>query len=121
MADAPKTILLVEDEPAIRQLLAVALERAGYRVLEARHGREALSIFEQEGDIINLLLTDIRMPYVGGQELIARLRAQRPSLKVLTISGYSQNAPADPNVMFIAKPFPREVLLKAVRDVLDNE
>ncbi len=96
--------------------MAAALERAGYRVVEARHGREALERFD---DSIDLLLADMRLPSVGGHELIARLREQRPSLKVLTISGYPLNAP--PDVPFLAKPFRREALLKAVRDVLDGD
>ena len=111
-----ETILLVEDEPAIRRLIGDALERAGYRVVEARHGREALERFD---DSIDLLLADMRLPHVSGHELIVRLREQRPTLKVLTISGYPLNAP--PDVPFLAKPFPREVLLKAVRDVLDHD
>ncbi len=111
-----ETILLVEDEPAIRRLIAGALERAGYCVLEARHGREALERFD---DSIDLLLADMRLPHIGGHELIVRLREQRPTLKVLTISGYPLNAP--PDLPFLAKPFQREELLKAVRDVLDSD
>ena len=68
-------ILLVEDEPAVRQLFLLALTRAGYRVYEARNGQEALKMFDQHGDSIDLLLTDLRMPYMGGAELAQHLRA----------------------------------------------
>ncbi len=112
-----KTILLVEDEPTIRQLLATALERSGYRVLQARTGREALEVFD---DTVDLLLTDMRLPHVGGAELIQQLRAQRPTLKILSISGFALNAPPR-DVPFLAKPFTRDVLLNAVRATLGDE
>ena len=75
--DTRETILLVEDEPAVRQLFAQALTRAGYRVYEARNGQEALKVFDQHGDSIDLLLTDMRMPFMGGAELAHQLRARR--------------------------------------------
>jgi CheY-like chemotaxis protein len=115
-AIGPETILLVEDEPAIRRLMAVALERAGYRVIQAGDGREALALFDET---VNLLLADMRLPHVSGPELIERLRDQQPSLKVLTISGYPLNAP--PNVKFLAKPFRRADLLRAIREVLERD
>ena len=71
---AQETILLVEDEPAVRQLFATALSRAGYNVFEARNGEEAMKVFEQHSDAIDLLLTDMRMPYMGGAELAKQLR-----------------------------------------------
>ena len=108
------TILLVEDEPAIRQLVAVALTRAGYRVIEARNGREAVRLFDET---VDLLLTDMRMPYVGGQQLIAELRQKRRTLKVMSFSGYPRYAPDDPDITFIEKPFSQSKLLAAVRDV----
>src|SRR3954468_2690011 len=70
-----ETILLVEDEPAVRQLFAAALKRAGYSVYEARNGQEAMKVFDQHGESIDLLLTDMRMPYMGGAELAHQLRA----------------------------------------------
>ena len=113
-----ETILLVEDEPAVRQLFAVALERAGYRVLEARNGQEALKLFDQHGGVIDLLLTDMRMPYMGGAELAQHLCARRQGLKLICISGY----PGENQVKydFLAKPFSRDELLKKVREVLDK-
>src|SRR5689334_1575380 len=83
-----ETILLVEDEPAVRQLFAQALMRAGYRVFEARNGQEAMKVFDQYGDTIDLLLTDVRMPYMGGTELVKHLRARRNTLKLICVSGY---------------------------------
>ena len=118
---ARETILLVEDEPPVRQLFATALARAGYRVLEARNGQEALATFAQHGGDIHLLLTDMRMPYMGGAELARQLHAKNPDLRLLCISGYpgadSDNVGAD----FLAKPFSRDDLLAKVREVLDRK
>lgn len=115
-----ETILLVEDEPAVRQLFAAALSRAGYSVHEARNGQEAMKIFDQHGDSIDLLLTDMRMPYMGGAELAQHLRARRRTLKLLCISGYPGNLDGELAADFLAKPFSREELLKKVREVLDK-
>src|SRR4029079_13394611 len=115
-----ETILLVEDEPAVRQLFAQALTRAGYTVHEARNGQEALKVFDQHGESINLLLTDMKMPYMGGAELAHHLRARRRTLKLLCISGYPGNLDADLAVDFLAKPFSRDQLLRKVREVLDK-
>lgn len=115
-----ETILLVEDEPAVRQLFAQALARAGYSVYEARNGQEAMKLFDQHADSIDLLLTDMRMPYMGGAELAQHLRARRQSLKLLCISGYPGAGEEDFNVDFLAKPFSRDDLLTKVREVLDR-
>jgi CheY-like chemotaxis protein len=115
-----ETILLVEDEPAVRQLFAAALKRAGYSVHEARNGQEAIKVFDQHGDTIDLLLTDMRMPYMGGAELAHQLRARRRTLKLLCISGYPGNLDAELAIDFLAKPFSRDDLLKKVREVLDK-
>lgn len=115
-----ESILLVEDEPAVRQLFAQALTRAGYTVYEARNGQEALKLFDQYGDSIDLLLTDMRMPYMGGGELAHQLRARRVSLKLLCISGYPGSVDGDLVGDFLAKPFSREDLLNKVREVLDR-
>ncbi len=114
------TILLVEDEPAVRQLFAQALSRAGYQVYEARNGEEAMKVFDQHGDSIDLLLTDMRMPYMGGAELAQHLRARRESLKLLCISGYPGTLSGDLPGDFLAKPFSRDDLLNKVREVLDR-
>ena len=115
-----ETILLVEDEPAVRQLFAQALSRAGYGVYEARNGREAMKIFDQHGETIDMLLTDMRMPYMGGAELAHHLRGRRRNLKLLCISGYPGTLDAELAIDFLAKPFSRDDLLKKVREVLDK-
>jgi two-component system cell cycle sensor histidine kinase/response regulator CckA len=115
-----ETILLVEDEPAVRQLFAQALTRAGYRVFEAHNGRAALDIFDQHGDSIDLLLTDVRMPYMGGVELAKHLRSRRVGLKLIWVSGYIGSTDTDIAGDFLAKPFSRDDLLKKVREVLDR-
>jgi len=113
-----ETILLVEDEPAVRQLFATALVRAGYRIVEARNGQEAMKMFDQHGDAIDLLLTDMRMPYMGGAELAQHLRGRRKTLKLICISGYPTATDPALQADFLAKPFSREELLSKVREVL---
>ena len=115
-----ETILLVEDEPAVRQLFAQALVRAGYRVHEARNGQEALKVFDQHGDSVDLLLTDMRMPFMGGAELASQLRARRGTLKLLCISGYAGGNELEFSGDFLAKPFSRDQLLAKVREILDR-
>src|SRR3954467_10387217 len=114
-----ETILLVEDEPAVRQLFAQALGRAGYRVFEARNGQEAVKVFDKHGPDIDLLLTDMRMPYMGGAELAQKLRERSQTLKLLCVSGYPGGAALDLTADFLAKPFSRDDLLAKVREVLD--
>ena len=109
-----------DDEPAVRQLFAQALNRAGYSVYEARNGQEAIKVFDQHGGSIDMLLTDMRMPYMGGAELAHHLRGRRRSLKLLCISGYPGNLDAELAIDFLAKPFSRDDLLKKVREVLDK-
>ncbi|HTE45032.1 MAG TPA: response regulator [Gemmatimonadaceae bacterium] len=86
------TILLVEDEPSVRATLRAALTRRGYIVLEAQHGRDALLVWESYREQIDLVLTDLRMPEMGGRALAAALRAERPHLPLLFMSGYDDNA-----------------------------
>jgi len=118
--EVKETILLVEDEPAVRGLFAQALMRAGYRVLEARNGQEAMKVFDQHGDTIDLLLTDMRMPYMGGAELAQHLRSRRNTLKLICVSGYPAGTDSDVTTDFLAKPFSRDDLLSKVREVLDR-
>lgn len=113
-----ETLLVVEDEPAILGLMTSVLRRAGYRVLEARNGQEALDAFDAS---VDLLLADMRLPYVSGRDLIHLLRQRRLTLKILCISGYPLNAPLNPDIAFLAKPFSRDELLKKVRAVLDGD
>jgi CheY-like chemotaxis protein len=115
-----ETILLVEDEPAVRGLFAQALRQCGYTVFEARNGAEALEVFDGISGKIDLLLTDMRMPFLGGSELAGKLLARRPDLKLLYISGYAAKVELGPNAALLQKPFVRADLLRAVRSVLDR-
>jgi CheY-like chemotaxis protein len=99
--------------------MAHALTAAGYRVLEASNGHAALGIFLEQAGAIDLAVIDMRLPLIGGQELIDRLRQQRPALNVVAISGDPSHAPPYPSA-FLSKPFLREDLLKTVREVLDG-
>ena len=116
-----ETILLVEDEPAVRRLFVRALAREGYRIHEARDGQEAVELFRRHGPSIDLLVTDLRMPQMGGVELARRLRAERPEMKLLCVSGYAghDDVPVI-DAEFLAKPFSRDALLAKVREILDR-
>jgi len=119
-----ETVLLVEDEPAIRSLLAGALRQVGYHVLEAKHGVEALLIGSQHDGSVELLLTDVVMPQMNGRELAEQLATVRPGLKVLYMSAYTDDAVILRGVVqsgaaFLQKPFSMEALARRVREVLD--
>ncbi|MCU0680836.1 MAG: ATP-binding protein [Polyangiaceae bacterium] len=121
-----ETILLVEDENQVRQVARGILQRQGYRVLEAENAGEALLLCEQHAGPIDLLLSDVVMPLVSGPELARRLGRSRPGLKILCMSGYTDEAvirhgALDPGIAFIQKPFTPESLARRVRDVLDAE
>jgi two-component system, cell cycle sensor histidine kinase and response regulator CckA len=119
-----ETILLVEDEPVLRELAKVILHDYDYRVLEASTGHEALKIFEENNGNIDLLLTDMVMPEgMTGKELAQELKTRKPDLKVIYTSGYSSEVMGeDPelrDVKFLQKPYPPPQLAKAVRECLD--
>ncbi len=119
-----ETILVAEDEEMLRHLAEKLLVQQGYRVLTARDGREALRIIEERGATIDLLLTDIVMPYVSGPSLAEQARDKFPNLRVLYMSGYAQDALAgasdvQPGRNFIQKPFKPAALNALVREVLD--
>jgi CheY-like chemotaxis protein len=119
-----ESILLVEDEPQVRALAARILHRNGYHVWEAANPGEALLIAEQNGAQLQLLLTDVVMPLMSGRKLAERLTATLPHLKVLYMSGYTDDAIIrhgilEPGVAFIQKPLtPNELLIK-LRGLLD--
>jgi signal transduction histidine kinase/CheY-like chemotaxis protein len=119
-----ETILLVEDEDTVRDLTRDILEAHGYTVLEARHGAEALRISEQHAGTIDLMLTDVVMPEMGGREVAERLTVLRPATKVLFMSGYTDSAIVhhgllDAGTAFLQKPFSATVLVRKVREILD--
>jgi PAS domain S-box-containing protein len=119
-----ETLLLVEDEAAVRLSVRRLLEWHGYTVLEARNGAEALKVYESHESTIDLVLTDVVMPEMGGHELVERLRAVQPDLRVLFMSGYAERAftgnggiPA--RTGYLEKPFTVETLMRRLREVLD--
>ncbi len=119
-----ETILLVEDELGVRQLVCEMLLRLGYQILQASGGAEALRLFEQHQGSIDLLITDVIMPQMSGRELAQRLKAVQSSLKVLYISGYTDDMLAhhgvlESNVFLLQKPFAPDELAKKLREVLD--
>ena len=120
-----ETILLVEDEEVVRGLARRILEQAGYSVVEAGKADEALRFYEEHVGEIDLLLTDVVMPGMSGKELADQLKSQCPELKMLFMSGYTDEAIVhhgilDSSVEFIQKPFTPAGLIKRVRDVLDS-
>jgi two-component system cell cycle sensor histidine kinase/response regulator CckA len=120
-----ETVLLVEDEEVVRGLARQILEEAGYRVLVAPQGEEAIRLCIEHAKEIHLLLTDVVMPGAGGKEVADRLASLRPGIKVLFMSGYTDEAIVhhgvlDPNVKFIQKPFSPAALARKVREVLDS-
>jgi two-component system cell cycle sensor histidine kinase/response regulator CckA len=120
-----ETLLLVEDEAAVRSSARRLLERHGYTVIEARHGADALRIIEAGDQAVDLVITDVVMPEMGGRELVERLRTRHPGVKVLFMSGYSERAVASDGVMppgtgFVEKPFTIEQLTRRTRELLDG-
>jgi CheY-like chemotaxis protein len=119
-----ETILLVEDEQAVRELARSILELHGYRVLEAPHGGEALLLCERHPGHVDLMLTDVRMPHLSGRELYERLARVRPDLKVLYMSGHTDQildpGGLEPGTAFLPKPFKPTALLAKVREALDG-
>ena len=118
-----ETILLVEDEPMVRELFRDVLEAAGYRVLEAKNGVEALELAARSGRPIDLLVTDVVMPGMGGGELVRRMAEVRPETKVLYVSGYTDDVLVrrgviDSGASFLQKPFMPDELSRVVREIL---
>lgn len=125
VATGTETILLVEDADIVRKLATEVLESSGYRVLQAKSGEDALLLCEQEETRIHLLLTDVVMAKMSGKELADRLAPLRPEMKVLFMSGYTDDSIVhhgvlDPRVSFIEKPFTPGGLTQKIREVLDG-
>ena len=120
-----ETLLIVENEPAIRNLLQVALRRNGYTVLAAESGREALELVRNHADAIHLLITDVVMPDMDGPELVRQLSTIRPDTRTLFMSGYMDDTLGERGILstnanFIQKPFSPRTIAQKVRDILDG-
>jgi len=120
-----ETILVAEDEEFVRNFVKDILQKYGYRVLEAQHGSEALRVGLEYSGPIHLLLTDVVMPRMSGQQLAKQMATLRPVAKVLYMSGYTESAIVhhgvlDSHAEFVQKPFTGETLARRVREVLDN-
>jgi len=121
-----ETVLLVEDDSSLRALAARVLRYQGYKVLEATNGHEAIGVArENTQERIHLLLTDVVMPYMGGRELVKRMKTLHSEIRVLFISGYTDHAITyhaglKPGTPFLQKPFSPTALAKKVREVLDQ-
>ena len=128
-SDGPRrgseTVLLAEDEKFVRQVFRKALCQEGYTVLEAADGTEALNLAEEHAGSIHLLVTDVSMPRMNGVELARQLLLQRPQVKVVFMSGYSDDGTLREEMsklgtLFLQKPFTPMILLSEVRQVLDG-
>ena len=122
-AHGRETVLVAEDEGAVRESVRRILERAGYAVIEARHGADALLLWRERKDEIALVLTDLVMPEMRGSELAARIREASPDTKVIYMSGYaseSARATVKPGDVLVEKPFEADALLRVVREALDG-
>jgi CheY-like chemotaxis protein len=128
LANAPRgteTVLVVEDQDGIRDIVRESLRRNGYKVLIAEDGNEALQMAGAYPDPIHLLVTDLVMPNIGGRELAERLTPMRPGMKVLFMSGYSEHSALDIDAgsqaaTILQKPFSLDALARNVRRVLDE-
>jgi signal transduction histidine kinase len=120
-----ETILIVEDEPAVRRMASRALKSQGYAILEAANGAEALDLLSRATEAVDLVLSDVVMPLLNGRELSERLAVERPEIRVLFMSGYTDDdivrrGLLRPGVPFLQKPFVAADLSRKVRDVLDG-
>jgi CheY-like chemotaxis protein len=120
-----ETILVAEDQPEVRSIMRAILSRHGYKVLIVPDGETALQALGDQGDAIDLLLTDVVMPTMGGAELVRRIAGIAPRVKVLYASGYTEDGVVrqgvvDRGIFFLQKPFSSTALLTKVREVLDS-
>jgi len=124
-AGGNETVLLVEDEPVVRELAVATLREKGYTVVEAGNGEEGLRLAQQHDGKIDLVLTDVVMPVMGGKEMADALRTSHPDTKVLFTSGYTEDALGHhgvlrPGILFLPKPYLTATLARKVREVLDE-
>jgi two-component system, cell cycle sensor histidine kinase and response regulator CckA len=119
------TVLVVDDEEAVRRLAVRMLTWTGFQAIEARHGREALAAIEQHSGPVHLVLTDIKMPGMNGRELGRQVEARWPGKPILYMSGFAsevfQGGLLEPDAPFLAKPFSQDDLAAKVRSLLEPE
>jgi CheY-like chemotaxis protein len=123
LAAGKETVLIVEDEEAVRTLMCTALEQHGYRVLIAADGVEALKLIASHSGPIELLVSDLLMPGMNGAELGRKVKARLPGIEVLYVSGYAEELRQSGEIdesSFLQKPFAPQSLLRKVRDMLDR-
>jgi len=125
VAGGNETVLLVEDEPVVRELAVATLREKGYTVVEAVNGEEGLRLARQHDGKIDLVLTDVVMPVMGGKEMADALRTSHPDTKVLFTSGYTEDALGHhgvlrPGILFLPKPYMTATLARKVREILDE-
>jgi two-component system cell cycle sensor histidine kinase/response regulator CckA len=118
-------VLVVEDDERVRRVSSYALKRHGYRVLEAHSAESALAIFAQERERIAMVVSDIVLPRMSGLALVQEMLQSQPSLRVLYVSGYTENAFLQrgafaPGMELLEKPFAPEALARRVRTILDR-
>jgi DNA-binding response OmpR family regulator len=119
------TVLVVDDEEAVRRLAVRMLTWTGFQAIEARHGRDALAAIEQHSGPVHLVLTDIKMPGMNGRELGRQVEARWPGKPILYMSGFAsevfQGGLLEPDAPFLAKPFTQDDLAAKVRSLLEPE
>lgn len=116
-------ILVVDDESIVREMLSSILTKQGYTVLSAETGQEALQLCEQHAGAIRLLITDMLMPGMNGLELVRKVHAQWPQIRVLYLSGsrvVGEGFEREPDLPFLTKPFPKAELIAKVRELLEG-
>jgi two-component system, cell cycle sensor histidine kinase and response regulator CckA len=121
-----ETILIAEDETSLRTLTSATLELNGYKVLQAKDGLEALEVSRKHDGPINLLLTDIVMPGMGGRALAEELGRERKDMRIVYMSGYTGQAvgsqgPVEPGSFYLHKPFTRQALTQKIREALESQ
>jgi two-component system cell cycle sensor histidine kinase/response regulator CckA len=120
-----ETVLIVEDDDSLRKLTRTVLKQRGYKILEAENGEDALRISKEHEGSIDLMITDVVMPKMSGKETAERLQPLHPQMKVIYMSGYTDDAIVHHGVLaaglnFLEKPFSLEGLARKVREVLDK-
>jgi two-component system cell cycle sensor histidine kinase/response regulator CckA len=119
------TVLVAEDEPQVREMVVRALEKSGYSMLSAEDGREAVALFEKYGQDIDLVVLDMVMPHMGGQECYRQLKALNPEIQIMIMTGYTSDASAEAffregNIQVIKKPFELKNFTKAVQQAISR-